>query len=224
MPPPGTKLADVVDTLAHGDTPSATGQWRLQPADQTGEGTSRQPLSDLSPAGHLLLPAAIFVITYLTIEFSHGSHFTTTLWPSNAVILAALLRHARTLRNYGAIAIGGACARAMSGLAGQMLFGVTPADPGVFALAAAAQPRFFAITGKIRRAADREISHVPPGFDLVVDHGADHQVCTLQVPAVMPTDSQVRNGAEMKQKMYAFLAHLVPDSMRARKADGPCWQ
>jgi ABC-type antimicrobial peptide transport system permease subunit len=34
--------------------------------------------------------------------------------------------------------IGGACARAMSGLAGQMLFGVTPADPGVFALAAVA--------------------------------------------------------------------------------------
>ena len=35
------------------------------------------------------------------------------------------------------VIIGGACARAMSGPAGQMLFGVTPADPGVFALAAA---------------------------------------------------------------------------------------
>jgi len=35
------------------------------------------------------------------------------------------------------VTIGGACARAMSALAGQMLFGVTPADLGVFALAAA---------------------------------------------------------------------------------------
>ena len=52
-------------------------------------------------------------------------------------IVALVLREVALMLIAGA-AIGGACARAMSGLAGEMLFGVTPADPGVFALAAAA--------------------------------------------------------------------------------------
>jgi hypothetical protein len=33
----------------------------------------------------------------------------------------------------------------------------------------------------------------------------------------MPTDSQIQNGAEMKQKIYAFLADLVPDAMRGKE-------
>ena len=65
---------------------------------------------------------------------------------------------------------------------------------------------------------DRELFRIPPGFDLVVDYGVGHQVCKLQVPALMPTDSQVKNGAEMKQKMYAFLADLVPDAMRGKES------
>jgi predicted permease len=52
-------------------------------------------------------------------------------------IVALVLREVAIMLIAGVV-IGGACARAMSGLAGQMLFGVTPADPGVFALAAAA--------------------------------------------------------------------------------------
>ena len=52
-------------------------------------------------------------------------------------IVALVLREVAVMLIAGLV-IGGACARAMSGLAGQMLFGVTPADPGVFALAAAA--------------------------------------------------------------------------------------
>ena len=64
---------------------------------------------------------------------------------------------------------------------------------------------------------DQEVFHIPPGFDLVVDYGFGHQVCALQVPTVMPTDSQVKNGAEMKQKMYAFLAELIPDAMRGKE-------
>ena len=51
----------------------------------------------------------------------------------------------------------------------------------------------------------------------MVDYAAGHQLCTLQVPAMMPTDSQVMNGAEMKRKMYAFLGDLVPDSMRGKE-------
>jgi hypothetical protein len=64
---------------------------------------------------------------------------------------------------------------------------------------------------------NREVFRVPPGFDLVVDYEASHQVCTVQVPAVMPTDGQIQNGAEMKQKMYAFLLDLVPDAMRGKE-------
>jgi hypothetical protein len=49
--------------------------------------------------------------------------------------------------------IGGACARARSGLAGQMLFGVTPADPGVFALAEVALAPRLSRRGGYRHAA-----------------------------------------------------------------------
>jgi hypothetical protein len=86
-----------------------------------------------------------------------------------------------------------------------------------FALPATAQLDSGQLRVKFGAPLNREIFRVPPGFDLVVDYGADHQVCTVQVPAVMPTDSQVQNGAEMKQKMYAFLADLVPDAMRGKE-------
>ena len=89
-----------------------------------------------------------------------------------------------------------------------------------FALPAAAQLDSAQLRVKLGAPLDREIFHVPPGFDLVVDYGAGHQVCTIEVPAVMPTDSQIRNGAEMKQKMYAFLADLVPDAMRGSQIGG----
>lgn len=49
------------------------------------------------------------------------------------------------------------------------------------------------------------------------DYGVGHQVYKLQVPALMPTDAKVQNADEMKQKMYAFLAELVPDSMRGKE-------
>jgi hypothetical protein len=80
---------------------------------------------------------------------------------------------------------------------------------------------------------DRETFHIPAGFDLVVDYGVGHQVCKLQVPALMPTGAgpytnfgnypynpdanKVQNTDEMKQKMYAFLAELVPDAMRGKE-------
>jgi hypothetical protein len=63
----------------------------------------------------------------------------------------------------------------------------------------------------------REIFRVPLGFDLVVDYGAGNQVCKLQVPALMPTDAKVQNADDMRQKMHAFLAELVPDSMRGKE-------
>jgi predicted permease len=52
-------------------------------------------------------------------------------------IVALVLREVGLMMIAGAV-IGGACARAMSGLADKMLFGITPTDPRIFAVAAAA--------------------------------------------------------------------------------------
>jgi hypothetical protein len=70
---------------------------------------------------------------------------------------------------------------------------------------------------QIQRGKRREIFRVPPGFDLVVDYGAGNRVCKLQVPALMPTDAKVQNADDINQKMHAFLAELVPDSMRGKE-------
>ena len=87
---------------------------------------------------------------------------------------------------------------------------------------------------ELRGSLSREIFRVPPGFDLVVDLTAfGHQVCKLQVPALMPTgaspvtnygnypynnrDAKVQNTDEMRQKMHAFLAELVPNTMRGKE-------
>ena len=51
---------------------------------------------------------------------------------------------------------------------------------------------------------------MPAGFLLVVDYGANHQVCKMQVPALMPTDEKISNTDVMKQRMYAFFSELVP--------------
>ena len=63
----------------------------------------------------------------------------------------------------------------------------------------------------------RETYRMPAGFDVIVDYGAGNQVCKIQVPALMPTDAKVQNADYMRQKMRAFLAELVPDSMRGKE-------
>jgi signal transduction histidine kinase len=86
---------------------------------------AREPLPDLPLAGHLLLPVAIFVVSLLTIDFTHISSFVTTLWPSNAIILAALLCHARNLRNDGSIFMGGYCAIGLANCAATNTLGLS---------------------------------------------------------------------------------------------------
>ncbi|HLH00486.1 MAG TPA: hypothetical protein VKX49_29545 [Bryobacteraceae bacterium] len=71
------------------------------------------------------------------------------------------------------------------------------------------------LRGKFGAPLSRETFRVPPGFDLVVDYGAGNQVCKLQVPALMPTDTS--NTDDMAQQMRAFLAALVPDSTRGKE-------
>jgi len=78
----------------------------------------REPLFDLTPAGHLLLPVAVFVVTLLTIAFARYSDFSPTLWPTNAIILAALLRCRRSRSHYGSILLGGGIAVALANMAG----------------------------------------------------------------------------------------------------------
>jgi signal transduction histidine kinase len=106
------------DGAANDGTSGATGELPLRAASEKalaeGEAAS-EPLVDLSLAGHLLLPLAIFVISLLGINFTHLAK-SVLLWPANAVLLVALLRHNRTLSNYGSILVGGISAMVLAGL------------------------------------------------------------------------------------------------------------
>lgn len=87
----------------------------------------------------------------------------------------------------------------------------------VLTLPAFAQLDSAQLRGKFGAPLRRETFRVPLGFDLVVDYGAGNRVCKLQVPALLPTDATVQNTEDMKQKMRAFLAELVPDSTRGKE-------
>lgn len=79
---------------------------------------NRGPLSNLTVAGHLLLPVAIFIVTLLTIKFARYADFSPPLWPTNAVMLAALLCYQRSPAHYGSILLGGGIAIALANLVG----------------------------------------------------------------------------------------------------------
>lgn len=85
------------------------------------------------------------------------------------------------------------------------------------ALPGAAQIDSFALRSKYGPPLNRETFHLPQGFDLVVDYGVSHQVCRLEVPALMPSDEKVSNTEVMRARMYGFLADLVPAAMRGRE-------
>lgn len=55
------------------------------------------------------------------------------------------------------------------------------------ALPALAQLDSAGLRAKFGMPLNRETFHMPAGFDLLVDYGANGQACTLQVPALMPT-------------------------------------
>lgn len=85
------------------------------------------------------------------------------------------------------------------------------------AVPAAAQLDSSALRAKYGSPLNREIFRLPQGFDLTVDYGTGHQVCKLDVPALMPTDEPVSRESERNQRMYAFLLDLVPASMRGEE-------
>lgn len=90
------------------------------------------------------------------------------------------------------------------------------------ALPAFAQLDSSALRAKFGPPLNREIFHMPAGFDLIVDYGPVGQVCTLKVPAMMPRDpaAKVSNTTDLKQRMYDFLADLVPASERGKQTGG----
>ena len=75
-----------------------------------------------------------------------------------------------------------------------------------------------ALHAKFGQPLNREIYHMQAGFDLIVDYGISTRVCKLEVPALMPRDpaAKVSNTTELKQRMYDFLADLVPASERGK--------
>src|SRR5215472_10674876 len=100
--PIGTGLAKVAAAVFDGRSaaplPPAPQVLRDQTADEP-SALGPDPLWTMSPAGDLLLPVALFAIMVAVIELSHRSNFVLTLWPGNAIVLAALLRHTPNLRN-----------------------------------------------------------------------------------------------------------------------------
>ncbi len=52
---------------------------------------------------------------------------------------------------------------------------------------------------------------------MTVNYGPVDQVCSLQVPALMPSTAKIQHGDEMRRRMKDFLSELVPDSMRGNK-------
>ncbi len=79
--------------------------------------TLDEPTPALSGFGYLLLLSVIFVTSLITIEFARHSNLVATIWPSNAIILTALVRYARGPLLYPLLLAGGAAASALAGLA-----------------------------------------------------------------------------------------------------------
>jgi hypothetical protein len=93
---------------------------------------------------------------------------------------------------------------------------------GLFALCclpAFAQLDSSTLRAKLGQPLNQETFHMPAGFDLIVDYGTGTTlVCKLEVPAMVPRDpaAKISNGKDLKQRMYDFLADLVPASERGK--------
>jgi signal transduction histidine kinase len=110
-------LSKVLAFLFPNRQSTANGNLRPQPTDWAVEaGAFDEPVKALSGIGYLSLLLVIFVASLITIEFARHSNLIATIWPSNAIILAALLRHARGPMLYPLLLAGGAAANSLAGL------------------------------------------------------------------------------------------------------------
>jgi len=90
---------------------------------------------------------------------------------------------------------------------------------GICCLPVFAQLDSSTLRAKLGQPLNQETFHMPAGFDLIVDYGTGTTlVCRLEVPAMMPRDpaAKISNTTELKQRMYDFLADLVPASERGK--------
>lgn len=87
----------------------------------------------------------------------------------------------------------------------------------VFSSFAYGQLDSLALRAKLGTPLHRETFHMPAGFDMIADYSAGGRVCRLEVPALMPSDEKVSNTDVMRQRMYGFLADVVPLAMRGLK-------
>jgi signal transduction histidine kinase len=132
--PDRTGFSSIFAAAVHGRSSTGPDQFR---APATGDGAvnaetpRKRELADLSLAGHVLLPVAVFAVTLLTLDFLLSANFAATIWPANAIVLVALLRHTRNLRNYGSIIVGSACAIALANVA----VGESAASSAIFGVA-----------------------------------------------------------------------------------------
>ena len=94
--PDRTGLSNIIAAAVHGRPSTVPDQFGV-PATGDGavnaETAANLEPADLSLAGHLLLPVAIFAVTLLTLDFLLSANFAATIWPANAIVLVALLRH-----------------------------------------------------------------------------------------------------------------------------------
>src|SRR5262245_58670825 len=60
-----------------------------------------------SPGSLGLLTAAVLVLSYASIKFTRTSDFIPSLWPSNAIVLVALIRAPGAWRSYFLILAAG---------------------------------------------------------------------------------------------------------------------
>ncbi len=91
---------------------------------------------------------------------------------------------------------------------------------GICCLPVFAQLDSSTLRAKLGQPLNQETFHMPAGFDLIVDYGIGTTlVCKLEVPALMPRDpaAKISNTTELKQRMYDFLADLVPASERGKE-------
>jgi signal transduction histidine kinase len=79
-------------------------------------GTGDETL-EISVGTLLSLTLGLFVASLTSIEFMRNTNAIATLWPSNAILLALLLRSARNSRNYSLIFLSGGTAIALANFA-----------------------------------------------------------------------------------------------------------
>jgi signal transduction histidine kinase len=133
--PTTTETSNAFAATVHGRSPAGTDRSRApaSPDEASDRDTPprRESPANLTLAVRLLLPVATFAISLASIEFTHYSNFVEMFWPSNAIILVALLRHDRSPGNIISLLLSGIAANFLASL----VAGNTPALAAILAAA-----------------------------------------------------------------------------------------